>query len=186
PPPPPGRDGALRPRAALPALALVLAAAPGQPAKGPPAKVGPDTEKRFPPLRVPPGFRATLFACDPLIEYPSAIAIGPRPGTLFVAADFLTGLGTGLDRRDEVRLIEDTDGDGYADRSTVFADGLNSVQGLAYHEGTLFVMHAPYLSALRDTKGAGKADPHRHLLTGLGLAPEKDQIRLHNANGVVP
>src|SRR5215207_10240637 len=60
---------------------------------------GPQTEKRFPPLRVPDGFQATLFACDPLIEYPSAIALGPRPGSLFVAVDYLTGLGTGLERR---------------------------------------------------------------------------------------
>ena len=39
---------------------------------------GPETEKRFPKLTVPDGFRATLFACDPLVEYPSAIAIGPE------------------------------------------------------------------------------------------------------------
>ncbi len=155
-------------------------------AGGQPPRTGPETEKRFPPLRVPAGFRATLFACDPLIAYPSAIARGPRPGSLFVAVDYLTGLGTGLERHDEVRLIEDTDGDGYADRATVFAAGLNSVQGLAYHDGTLYVMHAPYLTALRDTKGTGKADERRDLLVGLGLAPEKDQIRLHNANGVVP
>src|SRR5579864_2815507 len=146
---------------------------------------GPATGKRFPPLKVPPGFKATLFACDPLVAYPSAIALGPRPGSLFVAVDHLTGLGTGLERRDEIRLLEDTDGDGYADRATVFATGLNSVQGLAWHDGTLYVMHAPYLSALRDTKGTGKADERRDLLTGLGLAPENDQIRLHNANGVV-
>ncbi len=60
----------------------------------------------------------------------------------------MTGLGTGLERRDEIRLIEDTDNDGYADRATVYADGFNSVQGLAYHDGTLFVMHAAYLTAL--------------------------------------
>jgi putative heme-binding domain-containing protein len=150
-----------------------------------PAHTGSQTEKRFLPLRVPDGFQATLLACDPLIEYPSVIAAGPRPGSLFVAADFMTGLGTGIERRDEIRLIEDTDNDGYADRSTVYADGFNSVQGLAYHDGTLFVMHAPYLTALRDTKGTGKADERRDLLTGLGLAPEGDQIRLHNANGVV-
>ncbi|NJM83843.1 MAG: AAA family ATPase [Tabrizicola sp.] len=46
-------------------------------------------------------------------------------------------------------------------------------------------MHAPYLTALRDSKGTGKADLRRDLLTGLGLPPEKDPIRLHNANGVV-
>jgi putative membrane-bound dehydrogenase-like protein len=162
----------------------LLLAAPVRPGAEP-AKTGPAAEKRFPPLQVPDGFKATLFACDPLIEYPSVIAAGPRPGALFVAADFMTGLGTGLERRDEIRLIEDTDNDGYADRATGYAEGFNSVQGLAYHDGTLYVMHAPYLTALRDTKGTGKADERRDLLTGLGLAPEADQIRLHNANGVV-
>src|ERR1700675_1359019 len=81
-----------------------------------PPPTGPQAEKRFPPLVVPDGFKATLFACDPLIEYPSVIAAGPRRGSLFVAADFLTGLGHDIVRRDEVRLIEDTDGDGYADK----------------------------------------------------------------------
>src|SRR5438094_10224452 len=88
---------------------------------GEPNKTGPETEKRFPPLKVPAGFKATLFACDPLIEYPSVIALGPRPGSVFVAIDYMTGLGTDIVRRDEIRLVEDTDGDGYADKATMFA-----------------------------------------------------------------
>jgi hypothetical protein len=40
-------------------------------------------------------------------------ALRPRPGSLFVAVDYLTGLGTEVERRDQIRLIEDTDGDGY-------------------------------------------------------------------------
>src|SRR6516225_8628400 len=152
---------------------------------GEPPRTGPETEKRFPPLKVPAGFKATLFACDPLIEYPSAICIGPRPGALFVAVDYMTGLGTEIIRRDEIRLIEDTDGDGYADKATVFANGFNSIQGLAYRDGTLYVMHAPFLTALRDTKGKGVADERRDLLTGLGLTPEQNPTRLHCANGVV-
>src|SRR5438045_7874849 len=86
---------------------------------------GPAAEKRFPPLRLPPGFKATLFACDPMIEYPSVIALGPKTGSLFVAVDYMTGLGPDIVRRDEVRLLEDTDGDGYADKATVFASGFN-------------------------------------------------------------
>src|SRR3954451_23516008 len=86
-----------------------------------PPRTDPGTEKRFPPLKIPAGFKATLFACDPLIEYPSVIAAGPEPGTLFVAADYLTGLGYDVVRRDEVRLLTDDDGDGYADRSAVVA-----------------------------------------------------------------
>lgn len=150
-----------------------------------PPTTGPQTEKRFPPLQLPPGFKATLFACDPLIEYPSVIAPGFRNGTLLVAIDYMTGLGTEIVRRDEIRLLEDTDGDGYADKATVWASGFNSIQGLAQHGGTVYVMHAPYLTALRDTKGEGKADERRDLHKGLGLPPEEDQIRLHNANGVV-
>jgi putative membrane-bound dehydrogenase-like protein len=146
---------------------------------------GPETEKGFPPLQVPTGFKATLFACDPLIEYPSVIAAGPRSGSLFVAVDYMTGLGTEIIRHDEIRLLEDTDGDGYADKATVFADGFNSIQGLAYHGGTVYVMHAPFLTAVRDSSNTGKAAERRDLLTGLGLPPEKDPIRLHNANGVV-
>jgi putative membrane-bound dehydrogenase-like protein len=150
-----------------------------------PARTGPLTEKRFPPLKVPAGFKATLFACDPFIEYPSAICVGPRPGAIFVAIDYMTGLGTDIIRHDEIRLVEDTDGDGYADKATIFAQGFNSIQGLAYHDGTVFVMHAPYLTALRDTKGTGVADERRDLLTGLGLTPEQNPVRLHCANGVV-
>src|SRR5262249_4644940 len=120
-----------------------------------------------------------------LIEYPSVIARGPRPGTLYVAVDYMTGLGTEIVRRDEVRLIEDTDGDGYADKATVYADRFNSIQGLLYHDGAVYVMHAPYWTVLRGVDKHGKAKERRDLLTGLGLPPEEDQIRLHNANGIV-
>src|SRR5215471_17661318 len=149
------------------------------------AQTGPATEKRFPPLKVPSGFKATLFACDPLIEYPSVIAAGPRTGAVFVAIDYMTGLGTEIVRRSEVRLVEDNDGDGYADRAPVFADGFNSIQGLAWHDGTLLVMHAPFLTALRDTQGRGQASERKDLLSGLGLSPEDNPVRLHCANGVV-
>jgi putative membrane-bound dehydrogenase-like protein len=147
---------------------------------------GPATEKRFPPLQVPPGFKATLFACDPLVEYPSVIAQGPRARSVFVAHDYVTGLGVEIVRRDEVRLVEDSDADGYADKSTVYAAGFNSIQGLAHHDGTVFVMHAPFLTSLRDTNGDGVADERRDLLSGLGLTPEENDTRLHCANGVTP
>lgn len=147
---------------------------------------GPGTGKRFPPLKVPAGFKATLFACDPLIEYLSVIAMGPRPGTVFVAHDYMTGLGIEIVRRDEIRVVEDTDGDGYADKSTVFAKGFNSIQGLAFDNGAVYVMHAPHLTVLRDLDGDGVADERRDLLSGIGLPPEENPQRLHCANGVVP
>jgi putative heme-binding domain-containing protein len=149
------------------------------------AMVGPATEARFPPLNVPKGFSATLFACDPLVEYPSAIALGPRPGTLFVASDYVKGLGVWIVRPDDIRVVEDTNGDGYADRAPVFAAGFGSIQGMEYFDDVLYVMHAPLLTALRDRDGDGVADERRDLVSGLGLPPEKNPSRLHCANGVV-
>ncbi len=168
----------------------ILTALPLVRAENPP-RTGPETEARFPPLVVPAGFKATLFACDPLIEYPSTIAAGPQPGTIFVAVDYMTGLGTEIVRRSEVRLVEDTNGDGYADQARVFAGGFNSIQGLTWHDDALFVMHAPFLTALSVSQG--KADPQEmgtvtersDLLEGLGLTPEDNPVRLHCANGVV-
>jgi putative membrane-bound dehydrogenase-like protein len=145
------------------------------------SRTGPATEKRFPPLKLPSGFKATLFACDPLVEYPSAVALGPRPGSVFVAVDYMTGLGTEIIRRDEIRLLED----GYADKATVYADGFNSIEGLTFHNGAVYVMHAPFLTVLRDADGDGKADERRDLLSGLGLRPEENPVRLHCANGLV-
>ncbi len=165
-------------------LLAMLVSAPGA-AGEKSTEVGPETEKRFPALVVPDGFTSTLFACDPLVEYPSVISIGPRPGTLLVAHDYVTGLGVKIVRRDEVRLIADTDGDGYADQSTVYAKGFNSIQGLAWYDGAVYVMHAPLLTALQDTDGDGVADSRKDLLRGLGLEPEKNNSRLHCANGVV-
>ncbi len=165
-------------------IGIVLLARPALHAQDAPPLTGPGTEKRFPPLRVPDGFTVTLFACDPLIEYPSVIARGERVGSLFVAYDYMTGLGTEIVRRDEIRRVEDTDGDGYADASRPFAEGLNSVMGLAFDGETVFAMHAPYLTSLRDTDGDGVADERRDLISGLGPPPEENAVRLHAANGV--
>jgi putative membrane-bound dehydrogenase-like protein len=171
-------------------LSLIMTIAAGALAifslqEGQTPSTGPQTEKRFPPLKVATGFKATLFACDPLIEYPSVISIGPRPGSIFVAVDYMTGLVRDGKVKSEIRLVEDTDGDGYADKATTIARGFNSIQGLAYHDDTLYVMHAPYLTALRYDKKTGVADQRKDLLTGLGLKPEDNPSRLHCANGVV-
>jgi len=146
---------------------------------------GPQTERRFPPLVLPEGFSATLFACDPLVAFPSCIARGPRPGTLYVAHDYVKGMGATIERPDELRLLEDTNGDGYADSSRLVATGFNSIQGLEAGDDALYVMHAPFLTLLRDANRDGDFEVRQDLLTGLGLPPEKNPSRLHGANGLI-
>jgi quinoprotein glucose dehydrogenase len=75
---------------------------------------------------------------------------------------------------DRVRLVEDTDGDGKADRSTVFADGFHSAEsgigaGLLARRGSVWYTCIPDLWLLRDTKGTGHADVRQSLQTGYGV-----------------
>ena len=70
-------------------------------------------------------------------------------------------------------------------RSRVFADKLWSVMGLEWIDGTLYVVHAPFLSAFRDTDGDGKADQRVDLMTGLGpKLPGFNGINDHVASGI--
>jgi len=64
---------------------------------------------------------------------------------------------------DRVRLILDSDGDGKADKATVFAEGFNGIAdgigaGLLARTGNVYFADIPNLWLLRDTKGNGMAD----------------------------
>jgi putative heme-binding domain-containing protein len=69
---------------------------------------------------------------------------------------------------DKIILLEDTNRDGSADRSTVFADGLNIPTGLELGDGGVYVGQNSELLFLRDTDGDGKADERRVILGGFG------------------
>lgn len=75
---------------------------------------------------------------------------------------------------DQVRLLEDRDGDGRADRSVIFAGGFNEPldglgAGLITRDGDVWFTCIPHLWKLRDTKGVGKADVREPLLRGFGV-----------------
>ncbi len=75
---------------------------------------------------------------------------------------------------DQVRLLEDRDGDGRADHSTVFADGFNQpldglAAGLLAHDGDIFLTCIPNLWRLRDADGDGKADERQIVHHGFGV-----------------
>ncbi len=75
---------------------------------------------------------------------------------------------------DQVRLVEDTDGDGKADRSTVFAPDFNgTLDGLAAGvmatDGDVYFTCIPNLWRLRDTNGDGVADERTIIHTGFGV-----------------
>ena len=71
---------------------------------------------------------------------------------------------------DKIKILEDTNGDGRADKMTVFADGLNLPSGLAFANGGVIVAAAPHMLFLKDTNGDDKADTKTILSTGWGIA----------------
>lgn len=75
---------------------------------------------------------------------------------------------------DQVRLVEDNDGDGRADRSTVFAPGFNGTldgmaAGVMATDGDVFFTCIPNLWRLRDTNGDGVADERTVIQSGFGV-----------------
>ncbi len=71
---------------------------------------------------------------------------------------------------DRLVILEDTDGDGKADVSKTFADGLHNPTGFEFYGGGVFVAMAPDLLFLKDTDGDDKADVRIRVLDGLDSA----------------
>ena len=139
---------------------LVAGPGPGAPSKGP---LSPREELAT--FRVPQGFRVELVAAEPDVIDPVAMAFD-EDGRIFVAempGYPNAGVATGRVSSGRVKLLEDRDGDGTYETSTVYADGLRFPTGVMPYKGGLLVANAPEIIYLEDTKGTGKADRRRTL-----------------------
>jgi putative membrane-bound dehydrogenase-like protein len=132
-----------------------------------------DAAKTF---RVLDGFRMDLLASEPLVASPVAMTYD-EDGSAYVCEmrDYPYTDKLHHQRNQEnptdaaigtVRLLEDTDGDGVFDKSTVFAEGLSWPTGVACWKGGVFVAATPDIWYLRDIDGDGKADIRRKAFTG--------------------
>jgi putative membrane-bound dehydrogenase-like protein len=117
----------------------------------------------------PAGFEVQLFAAEP--DICKAITMNwDERGRLFVAEtlDYPNELRK-EGGKDQIKICEDTDGDGKADKFTVFAEGLNIPTSLTFANGGVIVHQAPYTLFLKDTNGDDKADVRQVLFEGWGL-----------------
>ncbi len=118
-------------------------------------------------MALPRGFRAELFASEPDIAKPITMAWDHR-GRLWVVESFdypnsKKPEGQGSDR---IKICEDTDGDGKADKFTIFADKLSIPASLTFARGGVIVHQVPHTLFLKDTDGDDKADIRETLFTG--------------------
>jgi len=132
-------------------------------------------------VKAPEGFDVSLFAGPPQVTYPVCITTSVE-GEVFVGVDEQGSLGKDPGRGKVVRCI-DTDGDGKADRFNDFAQ-MDHPRGLIYDNGTLWVLHPPFLSVFHDLDGDGTSDSSEVLIEGISTEEVNKRGADHTTNGI--
>src|ERR1051325_849139 len=127
-------------------------------------------------FQVAPGIEINLFASEPMVVKPIQMQFDPE-GRLWVLCNTVyPQLEPGLEPNDKLIILQDTDGDGRADKVTEFASGLMNPTGLALGDGGAYVGQGTELIHLKDTNGDGKADQIRTILAGFGTGDSHQNI----------
>lgn len=198
------------------------AASASEPAYNPPiAPASNEGELSLKGFQIPKEMTGSLWAAEPLLANPVAIAIDEQ-GRLFVAETFRQEKGVEDNRshmnwlnddlslqtvedraamfrkhlgdkadgygkeHDRIRRLVDTDGNGQADQSTVYADGFNDIldgtgAGLLARRGIVYFTCIPKLWMLKDTNNDGVAEEKIPLHHGYGV---RVAFRGHDLHGL--
>jgi len=130
-------------------------------------------------MEIEDGYEVNLFASEvqfPNLANPVQMTFDAQ-GRLWIAT--MPGYpqyfpGTPVD--DKILIYEDTDGDGRADKETVFAGGLHLPTGFEIADGGCYVAQEPNLVFLEDTDGDDKADVREIVLDGFDSADSHHAI----------
>ncbi|MBU6300311.1 MAG: hypothetical protein KGS60_02055 [Verrucomicrobia bacterium] len=133
-----------------------------------PVVVNQRVEKVVPRADLPDGYRLEVAASAPLVMHPIMGCLDDR-GRLFIG----DAVGVNWNKAqleanppNRVLLLEDADGDGAYDKSTVFADGMTFPQGAQWLDGSLYVGSPPGIWKLTDRDGDGVAEERKMIVSG--------------------
>ncbi len=167
-------------------LALVVAAPP------PRSPVAPEASLAL--LCVAPGFKVELAAAEPQVVDPIHVVFDENERMWVVEmGDYPLGPRPGEEPRGRIRILDDADGDGRFEKSTLFADGLRFPTGAAPWKGGVYVTTQREVLYLADADGDGRAD--RRDVVFEGFLDENTQLlpnhptwcidnRIYFANGL--
>jgi putative membrane-bound dehydrogenase-like protein len=152
-------------------------------------KVAPRTPALTPPeqaavgITVPSGFHVSLFASEPVIRQPIGLATDAR-GRLWVAENNTYSdarINFDLTKHDRIVILEDTNGDGRADRHTVFWDRAQKLTSVEIGFGGVWALCPPRLLFIPDRNGDDIPDGEPQVV----LDGWDDGVVRHNiANGL--
>ncbi|MCP4191163.1 MAG: c-type cytochrome [Planctomycetaceae bacterium] len=152
-----------------------------------------DPETALKKLHIAEGLKVELFAAEPMVRQPVTMTIDDRNRVWVIQylqypepAGLSKVAGDRYDRirydrvpkppphgprgADRVTILEDTDGDGRADKASDFVDGLNLASGLALGHGGVWVLQSPYLLFYPDHNADDRPDDEPEVrLVGFGL-----------------
>ena len=134
-------------------------------------------------IRLPPGFRATLFAAEPAVRQPIALATDHR-GRLWVAENYSYAqreVNFDKNLRDRITILADSDDDGQFDQRTVFWDQASKLTSVEIGFGGVWALCPPHLLFIPDHNGDDIPDgPPQVMLDGW----DDDAVRHNIANGL--
>jgi putative heme-binding domain-containing protein len=128
----------------------------------------PDPEIERKSFIVADGFEVNLYAADPMLAKPIQMNFDAQGRLWIASSELYPQIKPGQKPTDKILVIEDTNGDGTADSTRVFADGLFIPTGVLPGDGGVYVANSTELIHLSDTNGDGQADRSRIVLSGFG------------------
>jgi len=128
-------------------------------------------------MQVRAGFQVELMAAEPLVMDPINMEWG-ADGKLWVVemSDYPLGMDNQGKPGGRVRFLEDDDGDGRYDRSTLFLEEIPFPTSVLPWGNGVLVTAAPDLFYAEDTDGDGRADRRETLYSGFGTSNQQHQV----------